>query len=368
MPPGGRRLCVAVPLVVVALVAAPGAARAEQRPDPYVKPDARLARVTDALDRAGALTGFWADYTAGADLRRSAAVLDAYLRAEGSPAEPVRGAARMLVAHANGDDRRAWCERLALAGARIPAEYGRFVGAALAASDRALGISRPTRATTAPDAYAGNGPDRMADDDVDTFYWSSTAPRPGSAYVLDLGRVRPLDSVAVSMGTAARPLDYLRSGVLEGSVDGVRWQTVRTLPGSASVSAALDARPVRYLRLRATAGQRHWLAVREFSVRPAPADAWADGDPETGHRAADPTVALGAPRPVDRVRVLAAAGTPLGALVQLRDVSGTWRTVGRLGGEYTDVGTRGMVADRVRVLFPDSTSGEVREIVVRPAE
>ncbi|PPK64353.1 discoidin domain-containing protein [Actinokineospora auranticolor] len=383
MPSGGRRRRVAVPLVAAALAAAPTAAHAQPstRPDPFATAQTKGTRVEREISGAGAVARFWADYSAGATgdaIRKSAAIVDARLRAQGTAADPVRRAVRMLAAHATGDHRRAWCERLSLDGARVPAEHAEFVTAALAASDQALGLARPVPVPTAPGAYTDHLAARMADGDTRTFYWSDGAPTTGQQYVLDLGRVRPVERVAVAMGTAQRPLDVLRSGVLEGSVDGVTWTTVRRLTGHATVAADFGAaRDLRYLRLRATAGQRHWLAVREITVRPGPADVYTDGDPTTGLRGRAAEVPLGTAEAIDRIVVLAGPDTPAGAKVEVRDQAGGWHTVGRLGGEYTDVEARGAVADGVRVVLPvgqagvrgvDSTGIDVREIVVRPAE
>ncbi|WP_026425385.1 discoidin domain-containing protein [Actinokineospora inagensis] len=372
MPPGGRRPRVAAPLAATVIGALVGAlagtpAQAEPEPDRVVATDDAQVPV----DLSGAMARFWAGYSAGTDVRKDAAIVDALLRAEGPATEPVRHAVRMLAAHAEGDQRRAWCERLALRGVPVPERHAAFTTAALAASDRALGLVRSRPVSTAAAAYTDHVAARMTDGDTSTFYWSAGAPRPGTQFVLDLGRVRPVEEVGLTMGTTARPRDFLRTGVLEGSVDGVGWTTVRRLPGSATVTADLGPAPldVRYLRLRATAGQRHWLAVREVSVRPGPTDATADGDADTGYTSTgDPLVVpLGVPHPVHRVVVLAGRGTQPGTPVQLRDQSGDWHTVGRVAGEYTDVDARGLVAGQARLLFgPGSTGTVVHEIVERP--
>ncbi|GAA3009274.1 hypothetical protein GCM10010483_62790 [Actinokineospora diospyrosa] len=367
-----------MPLAIAALTTVVGAALgatpvpASADPEPDRMAPRRSAREAPA-ELPGAVARFWAAYAGRGDIRKSAAIVDALLRVEGPPADPVRRAVRVLVAHAVGDQRRAWCERLLLLGVPVPPRHAAFVAAALTASDRAFGLAKPEPVSTAPTAaYADHVPARMADGDTATFYWSGGAPRPGTQFVLDLGRVRPVEGVAVAMGTSSRPKDFLRAGVLEGSVDGVDWVTVRQLPGRATVTATLgpDPRDVRYLRLRATAGQRHWLAVREVSVLPGPTDVATDGDATTAYRVTgEPLVVnLGAAQPVERIVVLADAGTRPGTPIQVRDPAGTWRTVGRIAGQYTDVAARGLVAEQVRVQFgADSTGTAVREIVVRPA-
>jgi hyaluronoglucosaminidase len=125
--------------------------------------------------------------------------------------------------------------------------------------------------------------------------------------------------------------------------------------------------PTRYLRMRVVRGQRNWLAVREFSVVPAPVDACADGDLDTVFPVTSGSVevSIGEVRPVSGVMVLAGRATPPRGEVQLLDPAGTWHTVGRVHGEFTDVATPSLPATRVRVAFPTGTAAFVHEVLVR---
>ncbi|MGH3861518.1 discoidin domain-containing protein [Actinokineospora sp.] len=355
MPPGGRHFRRGLLVVVAALLAAQAPAAAES-----------LAP-TSPMATTQAMADFWAAYVGRTDLRRTAAVLDHRLRTDTSgDTESARRAARILLAHALGHHRRAWAHRLALAGLDVPPRYRRFVAAAHSESDRALGLRRTLPApTTDMGAYGDHVPARMADGDATTYFWSAGAPRAGTQVILDLGRVRSLSAVRLVMGQAARPHDFLRSGVIERSVDGTTWQPVRQVAGGPTVVAGLSE-ATRYLRLRATAGQRHWLAVREFSVTPAPVDACADGVAETVFPVTSGVaeVPVEGPRPVTSVVVLAARHTPPRGEIQLRDGLGPWRTVGRIAGEYSHVPTHGVVASQVRVVFPPDSVVGVHEIVV----
>lgn len=356
VPPGGRHLRRGLPVIVAVLLATPLPAAAEP-----AAPDSPLSAPQAVAD-------FWAAYVGRQDLRRATAVLDHQLRADtGGDAESARRAARMLLAHANGHHRRAWAHRLALSGLDVPPRYRRFVANARAESDRALGLRRTHPApTTDMGAHGDHLPDRMADGDAATYFWSAGPPRPGTQVVLDLGRVRAISGVRIVMGQAARPHDYLRSGIVEHSVDGSTWLPVRRVDGGPTVVAGLsDA--TRYLRLRATAGQRHWLAVREFSVTPAPVDACSDGAAETVFRVTSGSaeVPVEGPRSITNVVVLAARETPPRGEVQLRDGLGAWRTVGRIAGEYSDVSAHGLTASQVRVVFPPGATVGLHEIVVR---
>ncbi|SDI85206.1 F5/8 type C domain-containing protein [Actinokineospora alba] len=352
MPPGGRHLRRGLPVVVAALLAAQAPAAAEAPTSPVAT--------------AQAVADFWAAYVGRTDLRRTAAVLDHRLRTDtGGDTESARRAARILLAHALGHHRRAWAHRLALAGLDVPPRHRRFVAAARAESDRALNLRRTHPApTTDMGAYGDHLPARMVDGDATTYFWSAGAPRAGTQVVLDLGRVRSLSGVRLVMGQNARPHDYLRSGVIERSVDGITWLPVRQVASPTVVAGLTEA--TRYLRLRATAGQRHWLAVSEFSVTPAPVDACADGAAETVFPVTSGVaeVPVAGPRPITSVVVLAARHTPPRGEIQLRDGVGAWRTVGRIAGEYSGVSVHGLMASQVRVVFPPGPTVGVHEIVV----
>ncbi|CRK58683.1 hypothetical protein [Alloactinosynnema sp. L-07] len=356
MPTGGKRRW--LPLVAAVALAAP--------PIPATAaPSPAAPRAADPLDIPQAIAEFWAAYRGDDDLRRALAKLDHRVRTSGvSGGESVRRAARILLAHSEGRFRRAWGERLRLPS--TPTPYQRFVDRAKAASDAAFGIG-PTqpRPVTALGAYGDHLPARMADGDARTYFWSDGPPVPGSQVILDLGRVRRVSQVGIEMGQADRPRDYLRAGVLEQSVDGVRWTPVRRVDAPSVVATVSD--PTRYLRLRAVRGQRQWLVVREFTVVPSPVDASADGDADTVFPVTSGAieVPIGETRQVTGVIVLAGRATPARGEVQLLDPAGTWHTVGRVEGEYTDIPTPGAPATRVRVVFPAGQPALVHEVLVR---
>ncbi|WP_436501461.1 discoidin domain-containing protein [Actinokineospora sp. HUAS TT18] len=358
MPPGGKRARRWLPLAAAAALAVPPVpAAATPFPGPPV------AAELGPLDIPQATAEFWAAYLGAGDVRRALAKLDHRLRAEGGN-DAARHAARMLLAHREGRSRRAWGERLRISDS--PSRYQPFIDRAKAVSDRAFGLgpARP-RPVTALGAYRDHHPDRMADGDARTYFWSDGPPVPGSQVTLDLGRVRLVSQVDIEMGQADRPHDYLRSGVLERSVDGVRWAPVSRVDAPTVVAAVSD--PTRYLRLRATKGQRHWLAVREFSVVPAPVDACADGDVDTVFPVTSGAVEvpIGPSRTVAGVVVFAARATPARGEIQVLDPAGAWHTVGRVQGEYTDVAAPGLLGTKVRVAFPAGPAVSVHEVLVR---
>jgi hyaluronoglucosaminidase len=112
------------------------------------------------------------------------------------------------------------------------------------------------------------------------------------------------------------------------------------------------------------------VAVRSFDVTtvgafqpridgPASADgtpptAVASGDPAVPYQAADRdggalTVAFGASRALDGLTVLTAPGSGAGAPVEARVDGRGWQRVGQLGDGWSELSTRGIHADAVRV-------------------
>ncbi|MDQ3405611.1 MAG: discoidin domain-containing protein [Actinomycetota bacterium] len=356
MPPRGIRRVGATAVVAAVVSAHPVAA--EPQPD-------RL----ETSQSTQAITEFWAAYAHDGDVAKVAAKLDHALRTEGGPDSRVaRSATRVLVAHHDGDHRGAWSKRLELIGVPVPAAFRPFVGAALAASDHEFGmaVAVPRSRTELP-AFDGNNPARMTDGDDTTYFWSAVAPAADARLVMDLGRVRPVRAVQVSMGKADRPSDTLRAGVLEHSVDGRAWSVARKLSGEPVVDARIDA-DARYFRLRTTSRQRQWLAVREFAVTVEPTDAWSDGDVATTFPVTRTPVTIrpDPARDAAHVVVLAGRDTPAGAEIQARE-GDRWRTLGRVSGAYTEVASNGTSVDEIRIVAPaDAPLPVVHEIVVRP--
>ena len=121
-----------------------------------------------------------------------------------------------------------------------------------------------------------------SDGDETTFFWSAGAPAKNSFVTLDLGSVADITSVRLLMADAAHADDYIHSGVLEYSTDGVSFTHLCDVTGrDVSVNENVSA---RYLRVRSTGTQQNWVIIREFSVKTAfslPAGVSFDGDPGT---------------------------------------------------------------------------------------
>ncbi|MGW2010788.1 beta-N-acetylglucosaminidase domain-containing protein [Streptomyces nigrescens] len=280
-----------------------------------------------------------------------------------------------------------------MAGKRIPVLVAdgvldTFVEDAVAAHDRALGVTGRPKASTDLSVYQDNAVSRMTDGDDATYFWSGAAPKAGSSVALDLRAERPLGTVTLAMGKSGSPDDYLRHGVLEYSSDHENWHKLAAFDGKAEVRVEPPAGArARYVRARATQAQDNWLVVREFAVAGAEAvtvaggppaaegsalRSAADGDPATVYRAAraaQPGEALEftpeAPRAAHSVVVLRPQGAPAGAAkVEVR-TGGAWRTLGTLSGAYTRLAAGDGPVEGVRLTWREGTAApEVNEVVV----
>ncbi|AZS74918.1 beta-N-acetylhexosaminidase [Streptomyces lydicus] len=319
-----------------------------------------------------------------------------------------RTALRLIEATKAGDGAQAWQLRQKLpelvktarsfvyvdmAGKRIPVLVAdgvldTFVEDAVAAHDRALGVTGRPKASTDLSVYQDNAVSRMTDGDDATYFWSGAGPKAGSSVALDLQAERPLGTVTLAMGKSGSPDDCLRHGVLEYSSDHKNWQRLAAFDGKAEVRVEPPAGArARYVRARATQAQDSWLVVREFAVAGAEAvtvaggppaaegsalRSAADGDPATAYRAAraaQPGEALEftpeAPRTAHSVVVLRPQGAPAGAAkVEVR-TGGAWRTLGTLSGAYTRLATGDGPVEGVRLTWREGTAApEVNEVVV----
>ncbi|MGP8297916.1 beta-N-acetylglucosaminidase domain-containing protein [Streptomyces inhibens] len=319
-----------------------------------------------------------------------------------------RTALRLIEATKAGDDAKAWQLRqripelvrsaksfvyVDMTGKKIPVLVAdgvldTFVDDAVAAHDRALGITGRPKGSTDLSVYQDNAVSRMTDGDDATYFWSGAAPRDGSYVELDLHAERPLGTVTLAMAKSGSPDDYLRHGVLEYSSDHKNWQRLAAFDGKAEVSVDPPAgTKARYLRARATQAQDNWLVVREFTVAgsdrmtvaggPPAAEGSAlrsavDGDPATAYRAAraaHPDEALectpDTPRTARSVTVLRPQGAPAGAAkVEVR-TGGAWRTLGTLSGAYTRLAAGDGAIESVRLTWrAGSAAPEVNEVIL----
>lgn len=124
------------------------------------------------------------------------------------------------------------------------------------------------RLTTLRNASASDNPERaaLALDTNKISAWSSgSLQRPGMWFQFDVGSERPIHSIRV----LSNPEQYPRGYTLEGTSDGVTWETLRTMPANWSDLAITlpTPRPFRSLRLtQSNASPWHPWSIRAIYI------------------------------------------------------------------------------------------------------
>ncbi|MBF0972810.1 MAG: discoidin domain-containing protein, partial [Actinomyces graevenitzii] len=127
-----------------------------------------------------------------------------------------------------------------------------------------------TEASTTMGTWESYVPANAVDGREDTFYWSNSAPQPGSYFQLDLGSEQEIGLVHVSQGrSASQTGDMIYNAEVEVSGDGSNWTSLGQFTNQAEITAKAPAGTMaRYVRLKATAanGNGAWVQIREFQV------------------------------------------------------------------------------------------------------
>ncbi|WP_052681999.1 beta-N-acetylglucosaminidase domain-containing protein [Saccharothrix sp. ST-888] len=305
-----------------------------------------------------------------------------------------QAAVDMLLAQHSGDGSAAWQARVELRQLRQQLTQGGatvgsgvldpFLDRALQSADNWSGVSTGSLTPTTTLGTANDhGPALMTDGAADTFYWSSAPPQTGDSVGVSLGAGRPVGEITVLMGSwgtdpdaTSAADDYLRDGVLEYSTGDGGWKQLAKVHNQKNITVTAPAGTVaKAVRLRATAGQKTAVAVREFTVG-APGDTPAtvsggptaapgsspsdvlDGNPDSAFRAASaPTasdaplvIELGTARPMDRVTVLTDPTVRAIATVEVRRTGG-WVAIGTAQPGYNELPAGGESADAIRLTW-----------------
>lgn len=273
-------------------------------------------------------------------------------------------------------------------------KFNEFDVATITGFEEWLGVTEPparenfadTIPGTSMGTYSGYSIFNAADDDPNSWFWSSQAAETGDYVELDLGEVKQVGYVSLHQGSADTngDTDMILDGRLEYSTDGQTWTKIGDYRNASVVVASLSA-PVeaRYVRLTANStnpgGQ--WVKVREFVVGPyaqtsetsltptndtAPFSAF-DGNLETPFEAADSdgylSYTFDAPRQVGSVSVV---GTGSGDIELM--VAGQWVKVGELiaGQRFHEATSANVTATAVRLSFDaGSPAPRIFEVVAR---
>ncbi|MBQ7379548.1 MAG: beta-N-acetylglucosaminidase domain-containing protein [Clostridia bacterium] len=129
------------------------------------------------------------------------------------------------------------------------------------ASDTQTGT--PVLSTNMP-TYSTYIPDFMADNDPNTYFWSSRGAQKGDYFEIDLGTVTSVSHITFKSGVPDHAADYVNSGELCYSADGQTWTVI--CPISSRDTAADVNINARYIRVRVTKDQTSWVTVSEFTA------------------------------------------------------------------------------------------------------
>lgn len=121
----------------------------------------------------------------------------------------------------------------------------------------------PTWTTSMP-TYSTYFPEYMADNDPNTYFWSSRGAQKGDYVQIDLGSVTSVSRITFKSGVPDHAADYVSSGELCYSEDGQSWTVIGALTGrDTAIDVDIQA---RYVRVRVTKDQTNWVTVSEFSA------------------------------------------------------------------------------------------------------
>lgn len=114
--------------------------------------------------------------------------------------------------------------------------------------------------------YWNYTPDRMVDNDINTFYWTNRGVKAGDYFGVDLGEVKDVNAVNILMGSPWGDTDYIQSGVVEYSTDNITWAALTGNLTQKEISLDGLSIKARYLRYKALQDNTNWVKVREFIV------------------------------------------------------------------------------------------------------
>lgn len=216
----------------------------------------------------------------------------------------------------------------------------------------------------------------------DSFYWSNGAASDGFAVTLDLGKMTDVHSIIYESGVGAASDDWIRSGVMEYSADGINWQPIGTYSTRNIYLHDLNLH-CRYLRYVSRSEQDYWLSLAHFAVNEelrcdavavtAPGRALhearrlLDGSFSTSYRA---TVAAGdtisikcGEKAVNEITILAAS-LPAARLLLISD--GKTTELDTLSTRYTKytAGTP-LQADTLILAFTEGGYADIHEIILQ---
>lgn len=215
-----------------------------------------------------------------------------------------------------------------------------------------------TKAISSINTYSNYTPDRMTDNDTNTFYWTSARGKAGDYFGVDLGEIKQVKTLGILMGAPWGDSDYMRNGVVEYSTDNNTWTAITGVLSEKEISLNNLAVNARYIRYRCVQDYgTDWIKVREFYVNHKPDNISISGSPEgekgygitnildkdidTSYRSASvpsagEKIIINFPenKHIEKVLVLQDPSKLSNAAVEARDQSGNIIEIGKLTNGY----------------------------------
>lgn len=215
-----------------------------------------------------------------------------------------------------------------------------------------------TKTISSFNTYSNYTPDRMTDNDTNTFYWTSARGKAGDYFGIDLGEVKQVKTLSILMGAPWGDSDYMRNGVVEYSTDNNTWTAITGVLSEKEILLNNLAVNARYIRYRCVQDYgTDWVKVREFYVNHKPDNISISGSPEgekgyaitnildkdidTSYRSASAPsagekIVIDFPenKHIEKVLVLQDPSKLSNAAVEARDQSGNIIEVGKLANGY----------------------------------
>lgn len=109
----------------------------------------------------------------------------------------------------------------------------------------------------------------MTDGNSLTYYNTFQAQQPSCWVGIDLGEVKDIKSIYIEQGRYNNDSYYMKSGILEGSLDGQNWEQLMIVPDKSYIITCSNVpNPLRYIRLKANNDNntKSRLTIRKFEA------------------------------------------------------------------------------------------------------
>lgn len=140
-----------------------------------------------------------------------------------------------------------------------------FIRDAAARYRERTGVSLPKVTTTLP-AWESNWADFMVDGNEATYFWSGRSASKADSITVDFRAPRKASRVTILGNWQDRPDDYIHEGAVDISADGKDWHEVGEIT-TPEATLTFPEQTLQYVRIRVTAPQDKWVAIRELTVQ-----------------------------------------------------------------------------------------------------